>query len=229
MVKDLKIWEISNDKQKVVVKYFRGAKTSHITWHAKPTIKKPPESIIIHSGTNDISKVVDPEKIAADIIHLSKSDSEEKGSNVIIPGLVPYKGYLNAKVRDVNNRPRDYCRNRMLTFLNHDNINTKTHCSTSGLHLNSEGVSLFNGNFVNLLNSLDSKNWHKDQNSEGNKIVNTEISDDSVVTDNETDGFIKVGLLRKKHLKNLLFGHLNIIHLRQNIKRVSVAVCFFNL
>ena len=67
---------------------------------------------------------MDPEKIAADIIHLSKSDSEEKGSNVIIPGLVPYKGCLNAKVRDVNNRPRDYCRYRMLTFLNHDNINT---------------------------------------------------------------------------------------------------------
>ena len=125
MVKDLKGWELSNDKQKVVVKFFRGAETSHMYLHAKPTTEKNPENIIIHCGTNDISKDADPEKIAADIINLSKSVSEESGSNVIISGLVPRKEYLNAKVRNVNNMLRDYCRNRMLTFLKHDNINAK--------------------------------------------------------------------------------------------------------
>ena len=69
------------------MKSFRGAKTSHMHWHAKPTIEKKPENIIIHCGTNDISKDADPEKIAADIINLSKSVSEESGSNVIISGL----------------------------------------------------------------------------------------------------------------------------------------------
>ena len=33
-------------------------------------------------------------------------------------------------------------------------------------------------------------------------------------TDNETDGFTKVGLLRKKHVMNLFFGHPNINLLR---------------
>ena len=69
------------------MKSFRGAKTSHMHWHAKPTIEKNPENIIIHCGTNDISKDADPEKIAADIINLSKSVGEESGSNVIISGL----------------------------------------------------------------------------------------------------------------------------------------------
>ena len=32
--------ELSNDKQKVVVKSFREAKTSHMHWYAKPTIEK---------------------------------------------------------------------------------------------------------------------------------------------------------------------------------------------
>ena len=36
----------------------------------------------------------------------------------------------------------------------------------------------------------------KDQNSESNKTVNTELSEDSLVTDNENDVFTKVGLLR---------------------------------
>ena len=107
----------------------------------------------------------------------------------------------------------------MLTFLTHDNINAKTHCNISGLHLHSKGVPLFNENFVSLLNTLDSKKWHKNQNSEGNKTVNTEVFEDSVTTDNETDCFTKVGFLRKKYLKNLFFGRLNFNSLRN--KRVS--------
>ena len=98
----------------------------------------------------------------------------------------------------------------MLNFFKHGNINAKTQRDISGQHLNSKGVSPFNENFVSLLNTLDSENQHKDQNSEGNKTVNTEVSEDSVVTDNEIDGFANIGLLRKKHIKNSFFGHLNI-------------------
>ena len=53
------------------MKSFRRAKTSHIHWHAKPTMEKTPENITIHCGTNDINKDTDPEKIVADIIKLS--------------------------------------------------------------------------------------------------------------------------------------------------------------
>ena len=63
-------------------------------WHTKPIIDKNPESINIHLSTNGI---------AADIINLSESVSEESTSNVIISALVPRKGYLNADVRDINN------------------------------------------------------------------------------------------------------------------------------
>ena len=105
---------------------------------------------------NDISKDADPEKIAADIINISKSASGESGSNVIVSGLVPRKGHLNTKERNVNNRLRDYSGNCTLTSLKHGNINVKTHCNISGLHLNKKGVSLFNENFVNILKTLDS-------------------------------------------------------------------------
>ena len=58
--------------------------------------KKTPENIIIYCGTNNISKDADKEKIATDIINLSKLVSEESGSNVIISGVVPRKEYVNA-------------------------------------------------------------------------------------------------------------------------------------
>ena len=91
----------------------------------------------------------------------------------------------------------------MLTFLKRDNINAKTHCNISGLPLNSKGVSQYNKNCLNLLNTLDQENRHKDQNTQGNKTVNTEISGDSIATDNKIDSL------------NLLFSHLNINSLRK--------------
>ena len=44
---------------------FRGAETSHMHLHAKPTLEKKPENIIIHCDTNDISEDADPEKIVS--------------------------------------------------------------------------------------------------------------------------------------------------------------------
>ena len=70
----------------------------------------------------------------------------------------------------------------MLTFIKHYNINAKTRCNISGLNSSSKGVSLFNKNFVNLLNTLD--------------LENTEVSEDSLEADNKIDEFTKVGLLR---------------------------------
>ena len=96
----------------------------------------------------------------------------------------------------------------MLTLHKYGNINAKTHCNISGLYLNNKRVSLFNENCVNFVNTLDSENWQKDQNSEVNETVNTEVSEDSVATDNEIYGFTKLRLLHKKHIKNLFFDHL---------------------
>ena len=104
----------------------------------------------------------------------------------------------------------NYCRNRMFTFLKHDNINAKTHCK----NLNSKAVSLFDKHFVSPWNNVDSENWHKYQNREDKKLTTIAVSEDSVATDNEIDGFTKVGLLCEKHIKNLLFNHLNINWLR---------------
>ena len=70
-----------------------------------------------------------------------------KKAEVFILGLVPRGGYVNAMVRNVNNRLPDYCSNRYVN-----------HCNMSGLHLTSKRVSLFDENYLmkNLLNTLDS-------------------------------------------------------------------------
>ena len=61
------------------MKSFRGVKTSYMYWHAKPT-----KHYYSLCGTYDISKDANLEKVAADIISLSKSVSGESRSNIII-------------------------------------------------------------------------------------------------------------------------------------------------
>ena len=72
-------------------------------------------------------------------------------------GLVPRKGYFNAKVRSENNILRDYCRYLILTILKHGNIYAKLHYNIC-LNLNNEGVSLLNKNFASVLTTLDLEN-----------------------------------------------------------------------
>ena len=91
----------------------------------------------------------------------------------------------------------------MLNFLKYDNINAKIHCNISGLHLKNKGVLL--KHFVALLNTLDSENCPKYQNNGGNKTVTTEVSEDSVVTNNEIDGFTKVGFCIKVDYELILW------------------------
>ena len=73
-------------------------------------------------------------------------------------------------------------------------------------------MALFNENFTSLSNTLDSKNRHKDQKSEGNKTVTIEGSEDSVTTDNKTDCFTKVGFLRKRHIRYCSITILILTH-----------------
>ena len=157
IIKDVKGWELTDDSNKVVVKSFRGATTSQMKWHGKPTTEQNPKNIILHYGTNDINDDLDPQNIAEEIVQLAKSISKDCNSNVTISGIVPRYGKLNEKVRSVNRLLRIYCRNMDMRFVGHENINPSKHLNRSGLHLNHLGTPILTVNFLNVLNSLDSE------------------------------------------------------------------------
>ena len=70
LVKDVKGCKLSVEKNKVVVEHFSEAKTKDKESCIIPTLEKNPETIIIHSGTNDLRSDSSPEEIARDIINL---------------------------------------------------------------------------------------------------------------------------------------------------------------
>ena len=54
IVKDVKGRKLSDEKNKVVVKHFIGAKTKDVECYIIPNLKQNPETIFIHSGTNGL-------------------------------------------------------------------------------------------------------------------------------------------------------------------------------
>ena len=71
VVKDVKGWKLSDEKNKVVVKHFSGAKAKDMESYIIPTLEQNPETIITHSGDNDLKSDSSPDEIARDIIKLT--------------------------------------------------------------------------------------------------------------------------------------------------------------
>ena len=64
IVKDMKGWKLSDDKNK----HFSGAKTKDMESYIIPTLEQNPETIIIHSGTNDLKNESSPKEITHNIL-----------------------------------------------------------------------------------------------------------------------------------------------------------------
>jgi hypothetical protein len=66
----LKIFKVGNFQMTIVVKSFAGANCSDMEDYLKPVVRKEPENIILHVGTNDLNKSASPDQIAQGIINL---------------------------------------------------------------------------------------------------------------------------------------------------------------
>ena len=97
----MKGWKLSGNKNKVVAKHFSWAKTKDMESYIIPTLKQNPETIIIHSVTNDLKSDSSPEEIARDIIKLTTS-CKTQTNKVILSSIVPRYDNLNEKTTRVS-------------------------------------------------------------------------------------------------------------------------------
>ena len=139
IVKDVKGWKLSDDKNKVVVKHFSRSKTKDMESYIIPTLEQNPETIIIHSGTNDLKSDISPEEIARDIIKLTTS-CKTQTNKVILSSIVPRYDNLNEKATRVNKCFKKECEVINICSIDHRNISPKYNCNRSGLHLSYSGT-----------------------------------------------------------------------------------------
>ena len=57
MIKDVYGWELSDREEKVVFKHFSGSTTEDMKTYIQPPLKRDPDPVIIHVGTNDLRSI----------------------------------------------------------------------------------------------------------------------------------------------------------------------------
>ena len=121
IIKDVYGWELSDKENKVVVKHFSGSTTEDMKAYIQPPLKRDPDRVIIHVGTNDLRSNQDPVTIAKNIIDIAKSSKINK-NEILLSSIVPRRDSLNGKGRQVNNILQKLCIENNFVYVNHDNI-----------------------------------------------------------------------------------------------------------
>jgi lysophospholipase L1-like esterase len=135
-----------------VVKSFAGATIDDMEDYLKPIIRKGPESIGLHVGTNELMNL-SPKQVAEGIGNLgSQINEESRNTHIVISSLLVRtdKPHLPAKATETNKLLNAICSKNKLKFINHQSIN-QTCLNSRGLHLNRKGTSFIANNISKFI------------------------------------------------------------------------------
>ena len=111
-----------------------------------------PKLLIVHAGTNDLTNDVNLLNNVKKIVNKTKKKSPNTVltfSNIIVRKNKKNLGKLRT---DTNARLKNYCAQKKLSLINHDNIK-ESHLGIKKLHLNRKGNSLFAKNLLSFIES----------------------------------------------------------------------------
>ena len=145
IIQHIRGWSISRSNQ-VVVKSFPGATTEDIEDFVKPLLRKKPDNVFLHIGTNDLN-TQEPRLTVEGIVNLAlQIEGDAPETNLAISGLIARADDKDVKVSSVNKIFKKFCRQNHWNFIEHNNIN-QTHLNRGGLHLSKSGSALLAQNF----------------------------------------------------------------------------------
>ena len=147
MLAGLREAKLSRNK-KIKVRFLPGAKTEDLQYHLIPYLKKKPDNIIIHIGTND-SPYKSEDLIYKEflnvkqIIHKHHPDCKNIVSS---PTIRTYKQKANSLLKKYNS----ILKQEEEKVIFHNNI-TLSHLNKDELHLNFNGSTVLAGNLLSRI------------------------------------------------------------------------------
>ena len=133
------------------VKAFPGATVEDMSDYIMPSLRRKPEEVILHVGTNNL-KSSEPRDIAEGIINLGlKIQNHSPDCKITISSLISRSDQtLNGKIKDVNKIVNQLAKQHAWRTIPHSNIKNE-HLNASGLHLNVQGTKLLAKNLISHL------------------------------------------------------------------------------
>ena len=142
--------KLSNDDVKL--KCHRGATSEDLSDHLKPVIRKTPDVVIIHCGTNDLQNDIDTGENIDRMVRNIKLKSPKTKIAVSKIIVRQDKQNISKKVDELNKRLDVICGKHSIDVINHTNIKV-SHLTSKKLHLNKQGSSILAKNYVSYLES----------------------------------------------------------------------------
>ena len=143
MLAGLRETKLSRNK-KIIIRFFPGTKTEDLQYHLIPYLKKKPDNIIIHIGTND-SPCKSEDLIYKEFLNVKQITHKHhpECKNIVVSSTI-----IRTDKQETNNILKKY--NNILKeeekkVIFHNNI-TPSHLNKDGLHLNSNDSTVLAGN-----------------------------------------------------------------------------------
>ena len=142
--------QISNQSL-TYVKAFPGATVEDMSDYIMPSLRRKPEEVILHVGTNNL-RFSEPREIADGIVNLGlKIQNHSPDCKITISSLISRSDQtLNSKIKDVNKIVNQFAKQHAWKTIPHSNIKNE-HLNASGLHLNVQGTKLLAKNLISHL------------------------------------------------------------------------------
>ena len=151
IIKGLDEKEMKHTNYDIKVKSHPGATSEDLIDYIKPEVRKKPDNVIIHIGTNDLQndlKTVDHIKQMCDY---AKAKSPSTEIAVSLMTVRSDNNKLASSLKVMNDKIKKFAVKNKIKFIDHNNINES--CLGSGkLHLNKKGKSALSRDFMNHLN-----------------------------------------------------------------------------
>ena len=139
----------------VTVKTFKGATVDEMDSYIIPTIKKQPDGLILHCGTNNLRKD-DPDIIASKVLSLA-IEAKRRIPHVAVSSLIARgdSDIMEERRNHVNQILERSLAPYHICFIKHNNIDFdwRDCLWKDGIHLSDHGSAKFTGNFVRFLNN----------------------------------------------------------------------------
>ena len=152
MIKGLQYWKMCREDTKVNLKYFPGATTEDMESYVIPPLRRNPDEVIIHVGTNDLRDKTS-RQVAESVVNLSDNILQNSTANKVSIASVIHRNddpALNSKISECNKILKSFASNRQWGYIDNSKIGS-TMLNKGGLQLNHKGSSALAKNITSYL------------------------------------------------------------------------------
>ena len=213
LVKYLQREELSSKKNIVNVITHPGSTTEDMLDYIKPIARRKPDTLIIHTRTNDVTNGVNTMKKVRKLVKVVRETNESEKIKIGFSSVIYRKDKDHEDKRnEVNVKLKKYCKGKGFVFIENDNI-IESGLNNSKLHLNKKGTNILTQNIKRSFNQF----WSSDRHTHEVDITNSNLFEN-----NESDQVLKV--LRSDNPSNLNFCYLNINSVRNKFTNLQTII-----